>query len=78
MVSICSDHNHNIKVAEALSYRDVGDKAREKLIKLFEAGHSPSSALDLLKRDLQEEHGDNYLVAAANRELCPTLEFCYR
>ena len=56
----------------------MGDKAREKLIKLFEAGYNPSSALEVLKIDLQVEHGENYAAAVGNKELCPTLEFCYR
>ncbi|KAK0131669.1 hypothetical protein N1851_014550 [Merluccius polli] len=76
-ITICNDHNHNIYVADAVRHRDVGDKTKGKLTKLFEAGHSPSSALDVLKYDLQVEHGDDYVFATADRALCPTLEYCY-
>lgn len=78
MVRMCNDHNHNVNIAEALRYRDVGDNARVRLTKLFEDGHSPTSALDTLRLDLQEEYGDDYLAAAASTELCPTVGFCYR
>ncbi|XP_029902243.1 uncharacterized protein LOC115355529 [Myripristis murdjan] len=78
VVWIRSEHNHNISTAAALRHRDVGDAARAKLRRLFEAGHSPSSALDALKCDLQLEYGDDYVFASADRALCPTLEFCYR
>ncbi|KAK0149276.1 hypothetical protein N1851_010189 [Merluccius polli] len=67
IVTICSDHNHNIYVADALRHRKVGDKT--KGTKLFEAGHSPNSALDVLKYDLQVEHGDDYVFATADRAI---------
>lgn len=50
----------------------------EKLTKLFEAGNSPSSALDVLQYDLLVEHGDDYVYKAADRSICPDLGFCTR
>ncbi|KAM4619771.1 uncharacterized protein ACJ7VT_006532, partial [Polymixia lowei] len=40
------------------SKRDVSAITAERLTELFRQGHSPSSALDTLKYDLQEEEGD--------------------
>nr|XP_023677113.1 uncharacterized protein LOC111848936 isoform X2 [Paramormyrops kingsleyae] len=74
-VKIQNKHNHNLFVAEALRHRDVGEKAIESLTKLFEIGHSPSSALSALKNDLQMEYGDRFAYASANREICPDLSF---
>ncbi|XDV11891.1 hypothetical protein PO909_000687, partial [Leuciscus waleckii] len=50
----------------------------EKLEKLFQSGLSPSSALNTLKYDLQEEQGDSYVHASADRSICPDVQFCYR
>ena len=45
-------HNH-LFVADAICYWDVGEKAKEVLMSLFEIGHTPTSALVVLKHDLQ-------------------------
>ena len=78
IVEIKHIHNHNIHVAAAVRCRDVGPAAVEKLTKLFESGHSPSSALDVLKYDLQVEYGDDYFYKSADRSICPNVQFCYR
>ncbi|XP_018523396.1 inactive serine/threonine-protein kinase VRK3 isoform X1 [Lates calcarifer] len=48
----------------------------EKLKKLLEAGHSPSSALDVLKYDLQVQCKDD--CTSADHSVCPDLHFCHR
>lgn len=78
LVHITNEHNHNLHVPDALRYKDVGPEAIQKLKKLFEAGHSPSTALDVLKYDLQLELGDDYAYASADRSICPDIQFCYR
>lgn len=77
-VRLYNVHNHNIFVAEAPRHKDVGVKAIETLTQLFEIGHSPTSALAVLKSDLLAEHGNKYVYASANRAICPDLQFCYR
>ncbi|XP_050960534.1 uncharacterized protein LOC127161828 [Labeo rohita] len=77
-VRLYNVHNHNIFVAEALRHKDVGVKAIETLTQLFEIGHSPTSALAVLKSDLLVEHDNKYVYASANRAICPDLQFCYR
>lgn len=78
IVEISNIHNHNIYNAAALRFRNVGPAAVEKLTKLFEAGHSPSSALDVLKYDLLVEYGDDYVYKSADRSICPDLGYCTR
>ncbi|XP_071500591.1 uncharacterized protein [Diadema antillarum] len=78
IVTLNYAHNHPLSCADALRRNDVSEATKEKLRSLFEHGHSPSSALDLLKYDLQEEHGDNYIYASADRSICPDIQFCYR
>ncbi|XP_070839700.1 uncharacterized protein [Chaetodon trifascialis] len=77
-VNLRNEHNHHVSCAAAMRRRDVSRETVEKLKKLFESGHSPSSALSILKYDLQEEERDNYVYAAADRSVCPDLHFCYR
>ncbi|XP_038563411.1 uncharacterized protein LOC119894810 isoform X1 [Micropterus salmoides] len=78
LMEIKNVHNHNIYVVEYVRHRDVGSKAIEQLTKLFEAGHSPSSALGVLKYDVQVKLLDDYPYALADRSICPDLQFCYR
>ena len=77
-VTVTWQHNHETQSSDALRRRDVGIETREKLLELFKSGHSPSSALDTLKYDLQVKHGDDYPVVSADRKYCPDAQYCYR
>lgn len=77
-VRIKNTHNHNLFVAVALGHRDVGKETIESLTRLFEIGHSPTSALCVLKHDLQMQYGERYVRASANREICPDHQFVQR
>lgn len=77
-ISLRHEHNHRLSCAAALQKRDVSTETIEKLKLLFESGHSPSSALDTIKYDLQDQEGDDYIYAAADRSICPDLQFCFR
>ncbi|XP_028440345.1 uncharacterized protein LOC114559727 [Perca flavescens] len=77
-VNLRNEHNHRLACANALRKRDVSAVTIERLTELFEKGHSPSSALDTIKYDLQEEEGEEYLYAAADCAICPDVQFCYR
>uniref|UniRef100_A0A1A7WUQ1 Si:dkey-75a21.2 n=5 Tax=Iconisemion striatum TaxID=60296 RepID=A0A1A7WUQ1_9TELE len=77
-VTIKHNHNHPLDSAEILQQRSVSRETVEKLEKLFQSGHSPCSALNTLKYDLQEELGDYYVDASADRSICPDFSFCYR
>lgn len=77
-VNLKHEHNHRLSCADAMKKRDVSGETIDKLKTLFESGHSPSSALDTIKYDLQEEEGGNHLFASADRSICPDVQFCYR
>ncbi|XP_011609921.2 uncharacterized protein isoform X2 [Takifugu rubripes] len=76
-INLRNEHNHHLSCA-GLVRRDVSGETIEKLKKLFESGHTPSSALKELKHNLQVQEKDNYVNAAADRSVCPDLPFCYR
>ncbi|XP_022109708.1 uncharacterized protein LOC110989545 [Acanthaster planci] len=72
------DHNHPLKAANMLRHRDVSKDVRKKLIKLFRAGHSATSALNMHQYDLQIEHGDDYVFLSGDRHHNPDLNFTWR
>ncbi|XP_025088136.1 uncharacterized protein LOC112560469 [Pomacea canaliculata] len=72
------NHNHNLYGADSLRHRDVNDETIAKFKGLFSKGHSPYSALEMHKMDLQMEHGGDYIYRAADRAFCPDLSFCHR
>ena len=77
-VRIERTHNHILNSAASLEHRDVSADGIAKFKELFAMGHTPSSALDLHKMDLQLEHGTDYVYESADRAKCPDLQFCYR
>ncbi|KAJ8032144.1 hypothetical protein HOLleu_25583 [Holothuria leucospilota] len=79
IINLIWDHNHEVECADAFRKRDVNDTTKEKLLELFRAGHSPSSALDTLKYDLQSDNtNEEYLRLSADKSICPDLQYCYR
>ncbi|XP_050306888.1 uncharacterized protein LOC126743717 [Anthonomus grandis grandis] len=70
-------HNHLLESADVLRHRRPTKETEEKILELFAIGHSPSSALDLLKYDLQEEYGSEYNKIAADGALCPKLQWVF-
>ncbi|TDH08226.1 hypothetical protein EPR50_G00095590 [Perca flavescens] len=72
------EHNHQLSCANVVRKRDASDETIAKLKTLFERGHSPSSALDIIKYDLQEQEGESPIYTAADRSICPDMYFCYR
>nr|XP_045623539.1 uncharacterized protein LOC123773718 isoform X1 [Procambarus clarkii] len=71
-------HNHKLLSPEILRKRDVSEETVQKLTELYKAGHTPLSALEVIKHDLQEEYRDQYVFVAADRSKCPDKQFCYR
>lgn len=78
IVSLRNIHNHPVFCADAMRRRSVSDETIETLKDLYGKGHSPSSALETIKADLQDKHGDEYVFISADRSVCPDLQFCYR
>nr|XP_054770098.1 uncharacterized protein LOC129277934 isoform X2 [Lytechinus pictus] len=71
-------HNHPIMCADALKFRDVSEEAKEELISLFKRKYGPTQAIDMMKYELQLKHGANYLLKAADRAVCPDVQFAHR
>jgi len=71
-------HSHPLMSADILRRRDVSPKVAEKFRELFAAGHSPASALESHKQDLQLVDSDSYAAKVADRFHCPDLQWCYR
>ncbi|PIK45876.1 hypothetical protein BSL78_17255 [Apostichopus japonicus] len=79
VISLKWTHNHETSSADALRERDVNSETRQKLLDLFKSGHSPSSALDTIKYDLQVScTNEEYTRLSADRSCCPDLQYCYR
>lgn len=75
-ISLRNSHNHS--VSDSLRHRDVSKETIEKLMRFFELGHNPTTALKALKNELREETGEGFEEASADRSICPELFFCYR
>ena len=72
------EHNHPVNCADAVKHREVSEETVAKLAELFESGHSPSSAHDVIQCDSQEEYAANYAHASGDRAICSDLQFPYR
>ncbi|XP_075887559.1 uncharacterized protein LOC142891713 isoform X3 [Nelusetta ayraudi] len=71
-ISLRNEHNHHHgSCLKATMRRAVPTETVEKLKNLFKSGHTPSSALKLLKYNLQVSEQDAHSA-------CPDLQFCYR
>ncbi|KAK8401630.1 hypothetical protein O3P69_001036 [Scylla paramamosain] len=71
-------HNHHLLSPESLRKRDVSDETVQKLTALYKAGHTPLTALEVIKQDLQAHYGDQYVFVSSDRSKCPDKQFCYR
>ncbi|XP_071514414.1 uncharacterized protein [Panulirus ornatus] len=71
-------HNHKLLSPEILRKRDVSEETVQKLTELYKAGHTPLSALEVIKHDLRAEYGEQYHFIVTDRSKCPDKQFCYR
>lgn len=74
-IILVENHNHSTTSADALRFRRVSEDTRNKLIVLYKNGHTPSTALESLKIDIQLKH-ENYEMILADRYYCPDYNFC--
>jgi hypothetical protein len=77
-IEVRGGHNHSVRSAAALRYRDVDESVRVKFQQLYSNGYSPSAAYCLHQYDLQNEHGTEYYVISGDRRFCPDKSWCYR
>ena len=78
IVNLRFNHNYPLVVADALCHKDVFVAVKKKFTEMFEAGHSPASALEMPKYDLQVENEDDFMFTSAVRALFPEMQWCYR
>lgn len=78
IIKVFNEHNHTLHTADILKFKDVSLETKNKFLKLFESGHSPYSALEFHRMDLQNNYGDEYYLKAADRSICPDLNWCYK
>ncbi|KAK8385132.1 hypothetical protein O3P69_012136 [Scylla paramamosain] len=64
-----------INSADTLKHRDVSEDTIEIFKNLYAKGHSPASALNTHKLDMQ--HEKDYVYEAADRANCPDIQFCH-
>lgn len=70
-------HNHLLNNAEALRHRHPTEELETIFFEYYSNNHSPSSALEMYKIDLQSKHGDEYFKIIADGSKCPTRKWCY-
>ncbi|KAL1506184.1 hypothetical protein ABEB36_005591 [Hypothenemus hampei] len=66
-------HNHPTELSVILKHRPVAKATKEKLVMLFEKGHSAATAMTCLKIDLQATQ-ENYQKALLDRSICPRYQ----
>ncbi|XP_014662941.1 PREDICTED: uncharacterized protein LOC106805740 isoform X2 [Priapulus caudatus] len=71
-------HNHPVECADALKYRDVSESTRATLTDLFKRKYGPTQAVEMLKYELQMKYGEDYHMKAADRAVCPDIQFAHR
>ena len=67
-------HNHPTSSADSLRFRRPRQRAKDRLVELFREHRSPAAALNTLKRELQEEYGEEYPSVAADAAIVPNLQ----
>ncbi|XP_076042606.1 uncharacterized protein LOC143026316 isoform X2 [Oratosquilla oratoria] len=73
-------HNHPLETADVLKRRDVAPEVRAKFIKLYQSGHTPTSAIKVHKYDLEEGIGLHgyHGIKIEDRRVCPDTQWCFR
>ena len=70
-------HNHRLEAVDVVRFRRPTKEVKDLFIDMFQKGHSPSSALQCHKFDLQVKHGSKFFVAHADGAQCPSIKCCY-
>ena len=65
-----------VKALSALSYRDVSNKTKQHVLHIFKENKTPSSALRILRAELEKKCKDTYTyeVSLADRAMLPTRD----
>ncbi|XP_074655760.1 transient receptor potential cation channel subfamily M member 8-like, partial [Tubulanus polymorphus] len=77
-VHLSFKHNHLIDSPDTYRKRDVNAETIDKLKQLYAAGHSPTSASDVIRFHLEDRFYDDYFMKSSDRAVNPDFGFCYR
>lgn len=66
-------HNHASNSAAVLTFRDMSASTREKLLHLFQTGHTAATARHALQTELLLDSSDNYDRLSADSSILPSL-----
>lgn len=75
-IDMLVQHNHSIGSAVSLKYRKPSREVQDTLTSLFNKRHSPATALDCMKTEIQLNCED-YSLVVADRSRCLDYHFCY-
>lgn len=59
IIHFVATHNHDIFLKDSVRFNRVSDNVKENLLKLYHSGHTPASALETIKMDIQLSY-ENY------------------
>ena len=76
-VQIQYNHNHGIECSTAYKYFPVSEETKSVFTQLFKSGYSASSAYNKYVKDLQIEHGENYIRISADRSILPDYKWTF-
>ena len=54
MIDIEFEHNHSLETLEAANFRDISSDCADKIYKLYESGHTPSTARQQYIKEIRE------------------------
>jgi len=79
LISLTWNHNHPIVAADVLRRQNVRPEIDFKLANLYKNGHTPSTALQFIKTEIENnlKQGDRLDHALDNRSLCPDYQHCW-
>uniref|UniRef100_A0A2S2PQ83 Uncharacterized protein n=1 Tax=Schizaphis graminum TaxID=13262 RepID=A0A2S2PQ83_SCHGA len=70
-------YNHLLNNAVALRHRYPTEELETIFSEYYSNNHSPSSAIEMYKIDLQSKYGDEYFKIIVDGSKCPTRKWCY-
>lgn len=70
-ITILWSHNHNIEAASAYKFLNVSEESKLEFQKLFDEGHTPSSAHRSVKTRLMSQYPNNYVHILSDRSVFP-------
>ena len=77
-IQLKNEHNHDPESADSVKFRPVSEEVREKFLCLFHYGYTPTRALKIHSRDLEEEYDEQIDVIKGDRYYNPDINWVNR